>query len=222
MHDEVWSALVTTGAALDANHIPHGRVHVRPATEADLPDLLRLWDELQANGGRQARDALHVAIDDVAQRLLDAIHDTIHRVVVAAVGDAVHGMAVLARTSLGPLSTASAVQLHHVVVANRHRRSGVGHALLAAAAAYADEVGAEHILVGVAPTLRDANRFYARLGFSPVVVRRMTTVTSLRRRLTDCEHPVASLEDLTRRRLVARPRRIRTARRRFPVGGPTL
>jgi len=212
---------VTSGVALDTSHIPNGRVHVRAATDEDLPDLLRLWGELQEMGGRQARDALHVSVDDVARRLLDAIHDAIHRVVVATVGDEVHGMGLLARTSLGPLSATTAVQMHHLVVARGHRRSGIGHALLAAAAAYADEVGAEHVLVGVTPTLRDANRFYARLGFSPVVVRRMTTVTSLRRRLTDREHPVASLEDLTRRRLIARPRRAR-ARRRFPVGGPTL
>jgi GNAT superfamily N-acetyltransferase len=210
---------VTSGAALDANH--NGRVQVRPATDEDLPALLRLWGELQATGGRQARDALHVTTEDVAHRLLDAIHDAIHRVVVATVGAEVHGMAILARTSLGPLSSARAVQLHHLVVADGHRRSGVGHALLAAAAAYADEVGADHVLVGVAPALRDANRFYARLGFSPVVVRRMASVSSLRRRLTDCEHPVATLEDLTRRRLIARPRRPR-ARRRFPVGGPPL
>ena len=218
----MWSASVTSGAMLDSSHLPNGRVHVRPATDDDLPDLLRLWGELQATGGRQARDALHVTSDEVAHRLLDAIHDDIHRVVVADVGDEVHGMAIFARTSLGPLSSGTAAQLHHLVVAGGHRRSGIGHALLAAAAAYADEVGAEHLLVGVAPALRDANRFYARLGFSPVVVRRRASVTALRRRLTDCEHPVATLEDLTRRRLIARPRRARLARRRFPVGGPPL
>ena len=70
------------------------------------------------------------------------------------------------------------------------------------------------------PTLREPNRFYARLGFSPVVVRRMAPVGVLRRRLADGGHPVAALEELTRRRLIARPRLTRS-RRRFPVGGPT-
>ena len=130
-------------------------------------------------------------------------------------------MAVFSRTSLGPLTSVSAVQLNHVVVASAHRRSGVGHALLAEATAYADAVGAEHIIVGVAPALREANRFYARLGFSPVVVRRMTSVSALRRRLTDGEHPVAAVEELARRRLIARPRLART-RRRFPVSGPPV
>jgi GNAT superfamily N-acetyltransferase len=212
---------VTSGATLDSSHIHAGRVHVRAATESDLPDLLRLWDELEATGGRHTRDALHVAIDDVAGRLLAAMQDPAHRVVVATVADDVHGMAVLTRASLSPLSSVCAVQLNHVVVAGGHRRNGVGHALLAAATAYADSIGAEHVLVGVAPMLREANRFYARLGFSPVVVRRMASVAALRRRLTDGEHPVAAVEELARRRLIARPRLARP-RRRFPVGGPTL
>jgi hypothetical protein len=85
--------------------------------------------------------------------------------------------------------------------------------LVAAAAAYADEIGADHVAVSVAPGLREPNRFYARLGFSPVVVRRVAPVAILRRRLSTGEHPVAALEELTRRRLVSR----RPTRRRTPV-----
>ena len=58
-----------------------------------------------------------------------------------------------------------------------------GKALLAAATAYADEVGSDHLLVNVFPAARDAHRFYARLGFQPVVTRRMAHVSVLRRRL---------------------------------------
>jgi GNAT superfamily N-acetyltransferase len=196
---------VTFGPAIHA-----ARAQVRIATENDLPDLLSLWPELQRAGGRQVREVLHVAIDDVGERLRHSIDNPEHRVFVATCGDRVCGMTILTRTSLGPLSGVTAVQLHHLVVASAHRRAGVGHALLAAAAAYADEIGVDHLLVGVAPALRETNRFYARLGFSPVLVRRMTTVTALRRRLTDSEHPVAALEELTRRRLIARPRRPRS------------
>jgi GNAT superfamily N-acetyltransferase len=208
---------MTSGASLDSGHAHAGRVQVRPATHQDLPDLLRLWDELRTTGGRATRDALQVAVDDATERLQDALDDPGCRVVVATYAEGVQGMAVLSRTSLGPLSSVSAVALNHVVVADRHRRHGVGHALLAAATAYADEIGAEHVLVGVAPALRDANRFYARLGFTPVVVRRMASVPALRRRLAASEHPVAALEELTRRRLIARPRLTRS-RPRFPVG----
>jgi GNAT superfamily N-acetyltransferase len=201
---------VTSGATLDSSHVHAGRVHVRTATEEDLPDLLRLWNEMESTSGRNMRDVLHLGMTDVRSRLLDALHHPLHRVIVATTGNQVHGMAVLSRTSLGPLSTAFAVQLSHVIVAGGHRRSGIGHALLAGATAYADDIGAEHVMVGVAPMLRDANRFYARLGFSPVLVRRMTSVALLRRRLTDSEHPVAAVEELARRRLIARPRLARS------------
>jgi GNAT superfamily N-acetyltransferase len=208
----VTSSPATEPAAngVENGHAHAGRAHVRVATENDLPDLLLLWPELRHSGGRQIREALYLAIDDVGERLRDSIHNPEHRVLVATCSDRICGMTILTRTSLGPLSDVTAVQLHHLVVASAHRRSGVGHALLAAAASYADEIGADHVLVGVAPGLRDTNRFYARLGFSPVLVRRMTTVTALRRRLTDSEHPVAALEELTRRRLIARPRRSRS------------
>jgi GNAT superfamily N-acetyltransferase len=212
---------VTSGVAHSTTPEHATRAHVRTATEKDLANLLALLPELQQSGGRQIREARYLAIDDVRERLRDSINNPDHRVLVATSGDRVCGMAILTRTSLGPLSGITAVQLHHVIVSAAHRRTGVGHAILAAAASYGDEIGADHVLVGVAPGLRDANRFYARLGFSPVLVRRMTTVTALRRRLTGSEHPVAALEELTRRRLIARPRMPR-ARRRFPVGGPQL
>lgn len=204
---------MTSGATLDATHVHAVRVHVRPAVDADLPELLALWEELQLAGGRHMREALHVAPDNIEERLRDVLCDPAHRVIVATCGEQVCGMCVLSCTSLGPLSSVLAVQLHHMVVATGHRRAGVGHALLAAAAAYADEIGAEHVIVGVSPALRDTNRFYARLGFSPVVVRRMAAVATLRRRLTDSEHPVAALEELTRRRLMGRPRLVRARTR---------
>jgi GNAT superfamily N-acetyltransferase len=180
--------------------------------------LLDLWQELRESGGRTARENLNVAVDDAAERLAAALDDETCRVVVAA-GDHgdIQGMAVLCVTSLGPLSQLHAVQLNHVVVAKGHRKRGVGHALVAAAAAYAEETGAEQVIVGVSPTLREANRFYARLGFTPAVVRRVAPLAVLRRRLSAPEHPVAALEELTRKRLIARPRR--GARRRLTSAG---
>jgi GNAT superfamily N-acetyltransferase len=180
--------------------------------------LLALWQELREVGGRTARENLHVAVDDAKQRLSAALNDPACRVVVAADDDGeILGMAVLCCTSLGPLSPLHAVQLNHVVVAKHHRKRGVGHALVAAAAAYADETGAEQVIVGVTPSLREANRFYARLGFTPAVVRRVAPVAVLRRRLSAPEHPVAALEELTRKRLITRPRR--ASRRRLTAAG---
>jgi hypothetical protein len=92
-------------------------------------------------------------------------------------------MAILSDTFIGQLMEMPAVQLTHLVVAEGQRRRGVGHALLGGAVTWAEEVGADEIVASVLPSLRDANRFYARLGFAPLVVRRVVPVATLRRNL---------------------------------------
>ena len=52
-----------------------------------------------------------------------------------------------------------------------------------AATAYAEEIGSEHVAVNVLPQVREANRFYAKIGFTPLVVRRVASVATLRRSL---------------------------------------
>jgi hypothetical protein len=89
-----------------------------------------------------------------------------------------------------------AVQLTHLVVAEGQRRRGVGRALLSGAVTWAEEVGADEIVASVLPSLREANRFYARLGFAPLVMRRVVPVSTLRRNLA-----------LSNPRSVVRPRR---------------
>jgi hypothetical protein len=42
-------------------------------------------------------------------------------------------------------------------------------------------------VVGVAPNGRDANRFFARLGFAPLVMRRIAPVAALRRALVSAD-----------------------------------
>jgi N-acetylglutamate synthase-like GNAT family acetyltransferase len=85
------------------------------------------------------------------------------------------------------------------VVQRSRRHHGVGRALVAAAADFATEKQADHLAAGVYPSLRDANRFYARLGFAPVAVRRIAPVTVLRRRLSQ-DRPAAVLASGVRRR----------------------
>jgi ribosomal protein S18 acetylase RimI-like enzyme len=190
-----------------------GRPHVRPATAEDLPALVQLWEQFRASsGGRQARDLLQSPTEDPESKFVAILGDPDRRLVVATVEDLVEGLAVMSVSTLGPLSAARAVQLAHVVVEGGRRRRGIGQALVAAAAAYADEVGADQVVVSVYPNLREANRFYARLGFTPLVVRRVATVAALRRRLATAEHPVASVDELARKRIVSP--RLRTVRRR--------
>jgi GNAT superfamily N-acetyltransferase len=134
-------------------------------------------------GARTERAVTPLVVSDVDACFVEAINSDDCRVILATDGDEPAGMAVLRDHRPDPLSPRRVVQVSHVVVAPKKRRHGVGHALFAAAVEFADECQLEHVVVGVYPSLRDASRFYARLGFAPVLVQRVAPVSVLRRRL---------------------------------------
>lgn len=162
-------------------------VEVRDAGPDDVPDLVGLWAELraEANGGRSAI----AGPVSPKVRLEEALADPAIRLLLATLAGQPAGMAVLTEAAATPLAETRAVHLNYVVVHRRARRRGVGRALVAAAAAYAEEVGASHVMVSVYPALREANRFYARLGFAPFVVRRAAPAAALRRKLSPDPRP---------------------------------
>lgn len=179
--------------------MPRSPVLTRPASAADVPILVTLFSELRQVGGRAERAVNPIAFADVAERLAEAIASERCRVVLACVGGEPAGMAVLRAIHPDPLSCSQVVQISHAVVAHGKRRRGVGHALVAAAADFADELQVEHVSAGLYPSLRDASRFYARLGFAPLFVQRVAPVAIVRRRL-GAESPTARVDDLVRRR----------------------
>ena len=179
--------------------MPRSPVLTRTASLADVPSLAALWRELRQVGGRAERAVNPVAIPDIEQRLVATIEDPDCRVVLAtADGGQPAGMAVLRVSCPDPLSCSKVVQVVHVIVADGKRRRGVGHALVAAAADFADERQVEHLTAGMYPSLRDASRFYARLGFAPVLVQRVAPVAVVRRRLGADAH--VRPDDVVRRR----------------------
>lgn len=181
-------------------------VLVRDAVPDDLPDLLAIWDELRDLGGRFER-AMPCASDDGVLDRLGAIQaDPASRLLVAVIDGKAAGLALLTTSSYAPLFDQTAVHVHYLHVRDGFRRRGVGRALLAAAVALADEVGAEHVLTSVLPHLRDTQRFYARLGFGPVVVRRSVPVSMLRRRLAGEGRSTMADNVLARRRTLRRVR----------------
>lgn len=186
-------------------------VAVRDACPDDLAAMVAMWGELRDIAGRLERATPPVSHDGAMDRLLSITGDPDSRALVATVGDEVVGMAVLTCAQYAPLFDQNAVHVHYLHVRDGHRRRGVGKALLAAAACFAEEVGAEHVLTSVLPQLRDTNRFYARLGFSPVVVRRSVPVSLLRRRLA-AEGVVAAADNLLVRRRTLRRVRAAVAR----------
>jgi GNAT superfamily N-acetyltransferase len=181
-------------------------ITVRDAHEDDVPELLTMWEELRVLGSRLERMIPHVDADAVLGRLKLIADDPESRALVAELDDRVVGMTVLTATPYAPLFDQRAVHAHYLHVRDGYRKRGVGRALLSAAVSFADEIGAEHVITSVLPHLRDTQRFYARLGFGPMVVRRSVPVSVLRRRLSGATVP--SLVD----HLAARRRSLRRVR----------
>ena len=181
-------------------------VAVREACPADLPALMVMWDEMREMGGRIDRAMPPSAEAGVLERLEAVTQDPSSCALVAVVDDEAVGMTVLTATSYAPLFDQRAVHAHYLHVRDGFRRRGVGKALLAAAVAFADDFGAEHVITSVPPQLRETHRFYARLGFGPVVVRRSVPVNVLRRRLAGSTSTSISDHLVARRRTLRRVR----------------
>jgi GNAT superfamily N-acetyltransferase len=107
-----------------------------------------------------------------------------------------------------PLVDTPAVCIEQLFVHRDARHKGTGTALISACATLAERVGAEQVAVGVPSMDREPNRFFARLGFSPLIVRRAVGVKALRRRLGGSDSGRLGLEQtlLRRRSLRARDR----------------
>lgn len=171
--------------------MPRSALRVRPATVEDVPALLAFGEELRdgllpsvSESGARPRGTPAGARAVLEQRYLEAIADPDRRLVVA-VDDADQplGMALFTLTSANALLDLPAVHMSHAVVADRHKRRGAGKALVLAATSYAEAQGTDLLVVSVQPGARDANRFFARLGFAPLAVRRVAPVAVVRRRL---------------------------------------
>lgn len=188
------------------------QVHVRRVdpSGADLDALACLWSACRAPGratggqGDDVRSGLRAALarDDVEAFV--ACQDP------AAGGhdDGPHdiGFLVLSTGPLLPLLGEPAVSIEHLYVVPEARRMGAARALIARATTYAEQVGAAQISTSVPAMGRDGQRFFARLGFSPFVVRRVTAVSALRRRLAPQADPRVEATVVRRRSLRARSR----------------
>lgn len=181
-------------------------VVVRDARPDDLAQLMIMWDELRTMGSRLDRVIPASGEAGVLERLESVSRDPSSCALVAVVGEEVAGMVVLTATAYAPLFEQRAVHAHYLHVRDGFRRRGVGKALLTAAVSFADDTDAEHVITSVLPQMRDTQRFYARLGFGPVVVRRSVPVSVLRRRLAGTSAPSSADHLVARRRSLRRLR----------------
>ena len=187
-------------------------VVVRPPRSEDLDIVLTMWEELRQRSGRSGPLAPVPSEERLRELLARMPEDQSYQAVVAELDGEVVGMACFVGRPLGPFVETPVVQIDYLHVRPSFHRRGVGRALVAAATAYADEIGSEHVAVNVLPNVREANRFYAKIGFTPLVVRRGASVPTLRRSLG-----LDAADHSRRAGLLARRRSALRARATTPV-----
>jgi GNAT superfamily N-acetyltransferase len=199
------------------------RVVTRTARPADLPAVLALVRQHRADA--HAEDVLtgHSRLNAAASGFRRLLEDPAHRVVLAVLpgpnaaagganGEVPVGLAVLGLDPLSRVLGNPQVTVDTFVVHREHRRRGAGAVLLAAAATYARESGAAHVVAAVGGHEAERQRFFARMGFAPLSTRRIVALDSLTRSLAAWQRSGLP---------VPAPRRSAVARRRATARGLT-
>lgn len=181
---------------------------VTPELEGDLTALC-ITAHLEAGVGFAARVASEGRAASEARVALALARDDV-RAYLAVVDEQPVGYIVLTRRPLSFLTDSQCVSIEQIFVVPEARRSGAAHVLVSAAATYADRLGAEEIASSVPSQGREANRFFARLGFSSYVLRRVTTTSALRRKLSLGEESHPALDKLVQRRISFRAQATRS------------
>ena len=132
---------------------------IRPAALPDLPALLVLVEALTRHHGDEPK----VTPDSLARDFFGA--EPWFRVLVAELGRLVVGYAALlprARLGFGQRG----LDLHHLFVAERQRRLGIGAALVTASVELARSLDCDYMIIGTHPDNVLAQAYYPRLGFA--------------------------------------------------------
>ena len=161
--------------------MPKNPVEVRRATPEDAHLLVRLVQRARLDEEVPTRgDHGHATHPTRAMTALERPDVT---VLLACTGEEPVGVLTLRLGELLPLTGSDAVHVEQLFVDPDWRRRGVARQLLAAAATTAEHHGSAQMVCTTSPGGREAQRFLARLGFAPLVVQRVVTVATLRRRL---------------------------------------
>ena len=155
-------------------------VTVRPVSPSLHPEFTGLWLAARVEAGSSPESASRAVSEG---RVAAALAREDVRAYLAFVDGEAVGYMVLTHSPLSGLTDSPCVSIDQLYVAESARRQGAARALLTAAATYAERFGADQVATCVPAQGRDANRFFARLGFSSYVVKRVTTTVSLRRKL---------------------------------------
>lgn len=176
---------------------------VRRVDTPSYAPFIDLWVAHRIETGTSPEVARRLAHDGTLQAALERSDVSAF---VAFQGGRPAGYAVLGDTTRSLLVDSPTVTIDMLYVVPELRRTGVAKALLAACARYADRQGAEHITSLVPAQDREANRFFARLGFASETMRRVTTTATLQRRLAREGAPRYSIDQVLQRRRDVRTR----------------
>ncbi len=165
--------------------MPRGHIRVRVAAPEDLEAVLDLVRDTRklvphAIGGAHVRRA-----ESAQEQRYEALLSDPSRSLFLALNEdeQVLGMAVATIEELSATVALPAVHVGNLVVGTRFRRRGVGRALLGSIVRFAESRGVDHIVAGVISEDRETHRYLARLGFTPMVVRRVAPTATVRRAL---------------------------------------
>ena len=179
-------------------------IEVRDAQPDDIEALLSLWREMVPGSGHQSRLLVPPTKKSGRAAIARQAGDPYSRLIVAELDAEVCAMAYLRRTPISPLHDDDTVTVEFLHVADTARRHGVGKALIAEAAAWAEAVSSPHLALIARASAREANRFFARLGLGQVGVLRFASTHTIRRRLAAAHAPNLLGLLSSRRSLVAR------------------
>ncbi len=176
-----------------------GPIVVHPVSP-DRPDaLVGLWLAGRVDQGASLEAASRYAADG---RVSAALARPEVHAYVATRDDKPLGYVVLIDRIFG-LSDTTDLAIDQLYVIKEARRQGVARQLLAAVVAHAERAGSERIVSNVPAQDREANRYFARLGFGSAVTRRVTTTAHLRRKVLGGAD-VSTFESVLRRRRTLR------------------
>lgn len=185
------------------------RVATRTALPDDLPAVVSLVRqhraEARAEGVLTGQLPGSAAAGGFARLLADPAHCVVLAVLPGPDGDLPVGLAVLGVDPLSVLLGVPQVTVDNLVVHREHRRIGVGTALLAAAADFAGDVGADHVVATADGHEPERLRFLGRMGFAPLTTRRIVPRETLVRALAAWQRS---------RRAIPLPRRVPSLGRR--------
>ncbi len=165
--------------------MPRCGIVVRPARLDDLDEVARLVDIVVPTmpGPRLAA----TRSGDGNERFGRLLDNPDTQLLVACLADGSRAGAAMLSVDAVSMALGGLIMSVVLIVDDNARQRGVGRELVSAVARYADEAGADAVTVSLPPGNREAHRFFARLGFVPLVTNRIASVSQLMRALAPSE-----------------------------------